>query len=665
MSSKARLILVSFLGLFLELSFIRWIPAHVFSIAFFANIILIASFLGLGLGLLLSEKKQDLFRLFPLTLVSGMLIVVFLKNIQVDIPDDAQTWIWSYYKANRLYLPKWKMPVVHVLQIVFIVTSVVFIPVGQMIGRLMKEFKPLHGYTLNIFGSLLGVVCFGIISFFNAPAYIWFLISAIIVALIFYRKRGFVISLVIMSCAISIVGFSEKDMLWSPYYSIELSKTEEGSLSVYVNQFFHQRAVNFNKDELAREKFSFPYRWFNAERVLIIGAGTGNDVWAAQRSGARYIDAVEIDPVILKLGNQHPQRPYDNSNVRVFMDDARSFMHKASGPYDMIVYGTLDSHATLSMSSSIRLDNYVYTREALKEARGLLSKEGVIVLLFSVPTEWMKERLLSLVRSVFEEDETRYVITDPYLFNLIVFAGPGLERSMSRYPEFTKILSKAPEKIYTETLTDDWPYLYLEKRGIPRLYLITIIALICTSLAGIFMLSPLKLGKINIFFLLFGCGFLLLETKSVTTLSLLFGSTWFVNAVVFSGILSLALAANWLVMIKGLKRTGWFFACLFLSLIMSYFFPLAELLRLNFFIKILAAGCLAGLPIFFAAIIFAIVFSKTRLAGIALGSNLLGAVIGGFLEYTSMAFGLSALYIVALACYTTAAIYLVKSRSRY
>lgn len=70
--------------------------------------------------------------------------------------------------------------------------------------------------------------------------------------------------------------------------------------------------------------------------------------------------------------------------------------------------------------------------------------------------------------------------------------------------------------------------------------------------------------------------------------------------------------------------------------------------------KVFAAGLLAGLPIFFAAVIFAIVFRRTKYAGIALGSNLIGAVIGGFLEYSSMLWGLSALYIVALGWYLIA-----------
>ena len=659
MMKKFVLIIASFISLFLELSLIRWVPAHVFSVAFFSNVILIASFLGLGLGFLLSGKKWEMFRVFPWFLLIFTIVILLLENIQITLPSNAETWIWSYYQGNRLYVPALKISIIAALGIVFTLIVLIFIPLGQKIGKLMAEFSPLYGYTLNILGSLFGVICFGIFSFFNTPAFVWFFITGFLAVLILYKDKIFIAALFITVLVTIIIGVSEKNITWSPYYSIQLLRGEDKSLSVYVNQLFHQKAVNFDKDLNAGDKYGFPYKWFNTDRVLIIGSGTGNDVCVALKAGAGYVDAVEIDPVILNIGRkEHPQQPYDDNRVRVFTGDARSFMHNASMPYDMIVYGTLDSHANLSVTSSIRLDNYVYTREALQEARRLLSTEGVMVLLFSVPTDWMSARLIDTVRSVFGNEETRYIFTsDPYLFNLMIFAGPGLTKALTEHPDLSRVLSAPPKESMVKIPSDDWPYLYLEKRGIPKLYLITLLMLAGISIAAIFTLSPLKGGKINLFFFLLGCAFLLLETKSVTTLSLLFGSTWLVNAVVFSAVLFLALAANWLVMKIRFKSPAWLFGALVLSLIASYFFPIASLLSLGFFSKVVAASFLIGLPIFFAAIIFAIAFKSTKHIGAALGSNLLGAVIGGFLEYGSMAFGLKALYIAALACYLLAWVY--------
>lgn len=108
-----------------------------------------------------------------------------------------------------------------------------------------------------------------------------------------------------------------------------------------------------------------------------MGAGTGNDVASALRHGATHVDAVEIDPLILRLGKRfHPEHPYDSPRVTVHVDDARAFFKKTKRKYDLIVFGYLDSHTMLTSFSSVRLDNYVYTLESLREARGLLREAG-------------------------------------------------------------------------------------------------------------------------------------------------------------------------------------------------------------------------------------------------------------------------------------------------
>lgn len=661
MRNKIGLVLLSFLSLFLELSFIRWFPAHIFSIAFFSNVVLIASFLGLGLGFLFNREKRDFFNPFPYILAGSLILILLLKDLKVELPANAQTWIWSNYYGNRFSnIPFLKVSITQLIAFIFVLTTAIFIPIGQKIGKLMKEFDPLYGYTLNIFGSLLGVIGFGALSFFHAPAYIWFFVAGAIVIFINYKGKDTIIKSFVLASAVFIIAVTENGILWSPYYAIQTKELPNKSIAVYVNQLFHQLAVNFEKEQGLYKKYILPYSWFHPKRVLIIGAGTGNDVWVAQKSGAEQIDAVEIDPCILKLG--HPQHPYDTDKVKVFVDDARSFMHRSPEKYDMIVYGTLDSHATLSVTSSIRLDNYIYTQEALQEARQLLTPDGVVILLFSVPTDWMFLRLTETVKSVFGPEDARYMILDNYLFNLIIAAGPGIKQVFLSRPDLSKILLPLPAELKMSIPKDDWPYLYLIQRGIPYLYLVTLVTLIFFSFGLIFLCSPLRQEKIKPLFFFLGSGFLLLETKSVTTFSLLFGSTWIVNAVVFSSILAIALLANRLVMAKRPENPRWFIAGLMLSLIFVYFFPIGNLLRFGFFIKILAAGMLIALPIFFSSFIFAIVIKRTKDVSACLGSNLLGAVIGGFLEYSSMVWGLNALYIIALACYGIAAYYLFTTK---
>ncbi len=63
--SPARLILLSFLMLFVELGLIRWSGAYVVYLAFFTNFVLLASFLGVGVGFLRARARGDLFRYLP------------------------------------------------------------------------------------------------------------------------------------------------------------------------------------------------------------------------------------------------------------------------------------------------------------------------------------------------------------------------------------------------------------------------------------------------------------------------------------------------------------------------------------------------------------------------------------------------------------------------
>jgi len=62
----ARTFLASFLVLFLEIALIRWMPAYIRLLSYFSNFILLASFLGIGLGCLLAPVRARLFSWFPL-----------------------------------------------------------------------------------------------------------------------------------------------------------------------------------------------------------------------------------------------------------------------------------------------------------------------------------------------------------------------------------------------------------------------------------------------------------------------------------------------------------------------------------------------------------------------------------------------------------------------
>jgi len=153
-----------------------------------------------------------------------------------------------------------------------------------------------------------------------------------------------------------------------------------------------------------------------------------------------------------------------------------------------------------------------------------------------------------------------------------------------------------------------------------------------------------------------GAGFLLVETKSVTEMSLLFGSTWTVNLMVFAAILTVVLIANVAVQRRLPTRTGRLFVALFVALAIAYATPASVLLPLGTVAQWAAGGLMVALPILFASLIFSTLLAQREDASHALAYNLLGAILGGVLEYSAMAVGIKAMYIVAGLLYLGAAI---------
>src|SRR6476619_6624870 len=88
--APVRLLMVSATVLFAELLLIRWIPANVIYVGFFRNFLLMASFLGIGLGILWSRNPRRVtLPLFgPLLFVVTLLVVTGRISIFIDSPGE-------------------------------------------------------------------------------------------------------------------------------------------------------------------------------------------------------------------------------------------------------------------------------------------------------------------------------------------------------------------------------------------------------------------------------------------------------------------------------------------------------------------------------------------------------------------------------------------------
>jgi hypothetical protein len=188
--------------------------------------------------------------------------------------------------------------------------------------------------------------------------------------------------------------------------------------------------------------------------------------------------------------------------------------------------------------------------------------------------------------------------------------------------------------------TDDHPFVYVLNRSIPSFYLLTIAAIVLISLALIRVFSG---GRLRVFpyrdLFFMGAAFLLLETRSVTTFALLFGTTWLVNAFVFAGILVAVLLA---VEVTSRFRTpplGVVYSLLGIALAIAFAVPNEWLLGLPYFGRLILACTIAFAPVFLANIAFAKRFAESSSSTDAFAINILGAMVGGCLEYVALITG--------------------------
>ncbi len=664
--SGAELVLASFVVLFLELTLIRWISGEIRVLAYFPNVILISAFLGLGIGSMRAGRRSLLW-LWPAGIVAATAATLVMSGIAFTSRSTSEhLWLLYYDIPNA--------PVVHDVRppiaIVFVLTAIPFLALGQIVGERLNDFAraghALRGYAADLSGSLLGVIGFALVSFFRTFPVTWFAI-ALIPGMWLIGSRGWR-SLLAYACIvgalISTVGLREKAMVYSPYYALRARHTSRGrGIEILANGSLHQYAAPLGAadratslyDTAARAGYPIPYRLMRTppRRVLVLGAGTGNDVVEALQQGALQVDAVEIDPLIIAMGRSlHPDRPYASPRVRVINDDARAFLRNTSAHYDLIVFGTLDSMTRLSALSNVRLDNFVYTVDCMRAARQHLTPNGGVALYFMVGSEAIHDKLFAMLTEAFGTPP--FVIRGDFqLFNEILLAGPAwnaLQTPAQRAIQKAAIRAAAA----TDVPTDDWPYLYLNGRTISRFYasMVAFFLLVAVAMmaAGVPEMRSRPWLHFDLEMFLFGAAFLLLETKLVTQMSLVWGATWLTSAVVFASILLMILVAT-LIMDRRPIPYAAAAAALVITLLVVYALPVTSLLQDRIALRLATSVLYAGVPVFFAAICFALRFGARRNSSIAFGWNLAGAVVGGLIEILAIVIGLRALTLVVLIAY--------------
>jgi hypothetical protein len=641
---RLRLLALSFLMLFVELALIRWTGSNILYLSYFSNFILLASFLGIGLGFLRADARRNLFSLAPIGLAA---LVAFVRIFPVEIDRSGTELIFFGALGTQSGLPPWLT-----LPVLFLGVAGVMTLIGQGVARTFRQFPPLDAYRLDILGSLAGIIAFTVLSFLGAPPFAWGVVVAVTLVLLADRRSRLwqLPILAIMLVLLGIESLVPTDS-WSPYYKIRLITQPSGAVTLLVNGIPHQTMEPAARrlDTVTLYGLVYQRTRSTPKSLLIVGAGTGVDVAVALREGVQHVDAVEIDPRIHAIGvQQNPDRAFQDPRVTSYINDGRAFLEQTTRRYDLILFALPDSLTLVAGQSSLRLESYLFTTEAMQSARAHLTPGGAFGEYNYYREDWLVDRLAGTLRQVY--GRTPCLDSTGNFGRLALLMDSSNPDALQCPTEWHQISATVPAPA-----TDDYPFLYLQDRTIPGFYLLTL-ALILLSALLLVRVTTGSLRPMGRYLDLFcmGAAFLLLETKNVVQFALLFGTTWFVNSLVFLGILVAVYLAIEVARRIDLGPSWRLYAILLLALAVAWVVQPDLLLRLSIVPRFLVATAVAFVPVFLANLVFAKRFRDVAASNVAFGANLLGAMVGGALEYASLVTGYRALLILVGALYAAA-----------
>jgi len=648
MPKPLRLVLLSALMLFVELALIRWTGSNVVYLSYFSNFVLLGSFLGIGIGFLRGKAKTNLWRWSPVALALFVGLVLIFP-VQINRSGSELIYFGEFSASG---LPVWVT-----LPFIFLAVAAVMAMIAEGVARTFVEFEPLEAYRWDIAGSVLGIVAFSILSFFWAPPLAWGLVAAgLWVVLLRPNLRAVqAVALIALVFALGRESFLPL-WSWSPYYKITTAASEDHPdfIQIDANGVPHQAIVSVAGRREQSPEYFVPYERTDTslEDVLIVGSGSGSDVAVALAEGAGHVDAVEIDPKLAQIGRElHPDMPYQDPRVSLYVNDGRAFLEQTDATYDLILFALPDSLTLVSGQSSLRLESYLFTVEAMESARDHLKPGGAFAMYNFYREDWLVDRLAGTLETVYGRAPcVDSVGTTGRFAILTVSADAGVVDCPAE-----SSWSPTDAAAAASPATDNYPFLYLRTPSIPDLYLVTLALILVASLVLVRVASgpfgPMR-GYLDLFFM--GVAFLLLETKSVVQFALLFGTTWFVNALVFAGVLLSVLAAIEVARRWRPAQPAWLYVALLAAVAVAYVVPVEFLLGLDMVQRFVMAVAVWFTPIFIANLVFAERFRNVEASNVAFGANLLGAMVGGLLEYVALITGYQALLLLVAVLYGAA-----------
>lgn len=667
---KLSLAALGFITLFLELALIRFLGGSIWNLGYFPNLVLISVFIGMGAGFMAQRSLPP--QLSTALMAAWPWLVLALAGCAVVLrPGVPGFGLDQGVVGGELYfsMSPDQGDAGYGLFVLWMALCVaVFAALSQWTARVFATLPPLTAYTADIGGSCTGIVVFAACSAFQAPAWAWFAILAVALPLTLPAARRGLLAASGIAALLGCVTLAQwqdlrlmrnpdfpgdLEVTWSPYQKLEvISGANLPTPVILANGIGHQFIMP--EDALAKSHYAVPHAQRQQRfpgrpygRVLIIGAGSGNDVASALRHGATHIDAVDIDPVIAGIGRRrNVLQPYADPRVTVTIDDGRAVLTRAQPGYDLIIFALTDSLVKLSSVSTLRLENFLFTADSVRRAYELLAPDGDLYLYNTYREDWLVDKIGRMLAEATGQAPAVHKAEGGVVQLRVTRADPA----------------PAQPRLSPDVPTDDWPFLYLRERGVPGLYAgaMALLVAVLALLLGGFVLArrhdeagaPLGL---RVAFMLMGAAFMLLETKSVIQFSLLFGTTWLNNALVFLGVLLSVLLANRLAARLDASVQTAVSALLLASCLLNWVLPPALLLDIpSAPLRFVAAVLVMFSPVFFANMLFSLRFRDAPEAEHLFGWNLAGTTVGAVAEYTSMQVGYTALAAVVTALYVVA-----------
>jgi hypothetical protein len=409
--------------LILELSLTR-----IFSVVFFYHFAFLAisiALFGLGAGGVFSYviagwRGNIYFKLGTLAVINSFVVVLCLIFILSRTVMDKRALVAVFFASALPF---------------FFAGTVVSLAVAEAIQRVDRVyFFDLLGAAggclalvplLNHFGGPNTVLATSVL--FAVSAAIWYNLAGTL------RGRVAAVALALGFVALIVYNWKlhpidihyakgmqirkEQFVQWNSFSRIGLANNPGEWASIVIDadaatgipRFDLDHLTAADKEKLSMEGAGFPYVLRPGAKTLVIGPGGGWDVSRAIGSGSKDVTAVEINPIIANtiMRERFPDlsnRLYFRPEVRLFVEDGRSFVRRSQEKYQVLQATLVDTWASTAAGAFALSENNLYTTDAFRDYLEHLTDDGLMVFTrwgFDPPRESL--RLLALARAALAE----------------------------------------------------------------------------------------------------------------------------------------------------------------------------------------------------------------------------------------------------------------------